>query len=61
MYNESLRRYWQQLLGNSLNLAITFGALYPKMAICIPVVVDALTDFGPAQPADMCLANSTPA
>ena len=55
------RRRRRPSLGHSLNLAITFGAFDPKMAVCVPVVIDPLADFGPTEPADMGLTDSTPA
>ena len=44
-----------------LYLAIARSTLDPKVAICIPVIVDALTNLHSAQPADVRLANCTPA
>ena len=43
-----------------LNLTVAKRAFDPKMAVSVPVVVDALTDLHTAQPTDVCFANSTP-
>lgn len=44
----------------SLDLSIATSAFDPEMAICIPVVVDALANLYSTQPADMCLADCAP-